>query len=540
MLRMNSLTRILIVLCVTTVGIVAPASAQRKPVSDASVAVQAKEIFVKGMTRAYIGDNESAIGFFERALELRPGEGAILAALAEAHEAEGDMTTALFYAARAVEASPTEASTYRHLAGLQITAGETAAAVSSYQRLLELTPRDLRALTSLARVQQELGQYEDAIETYDRLLDEVGESGVIRTRMLGVYQRLGDTEGMIRTVEALVELEPTNPTFQRELADLYERVGRTEAAVEALEALVAAQPSNTDAVRNLADLYRALGDHGRADALMSAFDETPATSDAMLARAADYYIRADDDPEAAATARRLLEAVVERGEADASSLLMLGDLRYRAGDWAEAADALAPALEDDPTNIAGWAQLIAASLQAGDTDAAVDAAEESTLLFPGQYALIRIAALAHAEAGNDREALRHFEEALDLLGDENPEDELERSALLANTGRMHARLGDDARAEAAYGGALELDNDNALALGSYAALLVRRGERLDAAARMARRAVDLDPANATLIEYLGDVEAARGRTDEARQHWQSALDLDPGNAQLQEKLNDTP
>jgi tetratricopeptide (TPR) repeat protein len=555
-------------------GLAAPATAQRQAVSDSALAVRAEQTFVRGMTRAYLGDYDAAIELYERALELQPGEGAFLAALAEAHEAEGDLTTALFFAALAVEASPEEASTYRHLAGLQLVAGETDAALATYQRLLEIAPRDVRALTALARIQQQAGRFDDALATYDRILREVGESSAVRTRMYRIYQRLGDISGTIRSLQALVDLDPANVTLQRELAGLYEREGRTNDAIAVLEDFLASHPQHAEALRDLATLYRSLGNDDRADALTAQLDAWPATPDAMRSRATDLYLRADEDPEAAATARDLLESVVEAGAADAASLLMLGDLRYRAGDWDAAADALAPALEDDPSNIAAWAQLVAARLQAGDVDAAVDAADEATLLFPGQYALIRIAALAHTQAENNRDALDLFEEALALLAENDPEADAERSALLAYVGLLHARMDAPARADAAYTEALELDRDNGLALDNYASLLAERGERLDEALAMARRAVDLDGESAsyldtlgwvhyqrgdydvavewlteavaageptaTLLEHLGDAEAARGRLDAARRHWQAALDLDAGNERIEAKLRNAP
>lgn len=274
-----------------------PADAQKRPPSDSLETLRAEQAFVRGMTRAYVGDYEAAIQQYERALELRPGEAAVLAALAEAHEAEGDASTALYFAARAVEAAPTEPSVAHHLARLQVQAGETDAAIQTYRRLLALDP------------------------------DDVG----------------------------------------------------------ALEALAALDPADAALRDRLAGLHRAQSGE---------------------AKAADLDAEPTDD-----------------------DLLLTGERRFRDGDWAGAAEALQQALAADPLHPPAWAQLVEAHVRSGNPEAALDAADEAMLLFPGQVALVRAAALAHAAAGRPGEAVRLFEEALDLLA-EDPADGDERGALL--------------------------------------------------------------------------------------------------------------
>ena len=363
MLRSALLLVIAAALCV-------PAAAQKRPESDSLRALRAEQLFVRGMTRAYVGDHEAAIRQYEQALEIRPGEAAVLAALAEAHQAEGASATALYFASLAAEAAPAEPSVYRQLAGLQLEAGEADAAIQTYQRLVALAPDDADALVALARVQQQSGRLEESLATYSLVLERVGESEAVRTQMLGVYERLGDAAGIVRALEALVALDPANAALRRRLADR----------------------------------YRAQGDTAQADALAPPLDEPQ---------------QGDDD----------------------ADLFRLGERLFDEGDWAGAAEALARALAENPLNPPAWARLVTALARAGNTDAALDAADEATLLFPGQLDLVRAAAFAHAEAGHHREAVGLFEEALDLLEEEDPANDTERSVLLDLLNRQRERLG---------------------------------------------------------------------------------------------------
>ena len=63
--------------------------------------------------------------------------------------------------------------------------------------------------------------------------------------------------------------------------------------------------------------------------------------------------------------------------------------------------------------------------------------------------------------------------------------------------------------------------------------LVEKSEHdspLQAAVRELREASNLDPQNSAIFEQIGDAEAARGRTEEAKAAYQSAIDLAPDRA----------
>ena len=444
------------VLVLAALLLAAPATAQQSAPSPERQAAEAEQYFVRGMTRAYVGDYEEAVELYERALGFAPDEAAVLAALAEAHEALGDATTAIFFASRAVAAAPDEPSGYRHLAGLQLSTGDTDGALDTYQRLLAADPRDVGALTALARIQQQSGRLDDALATYETLLARVGENGAVRVRMLAIYRQQDDTAGAVRALEALTALDPGNSTLQRELAEVYAATGRPADAIRTLEAFLAERPDDAEARLQLAGLYRTTGDAERADALLGSLGAVTNASADPTGQAAALYRRAEDDPDAADTALRLLETADANGSADAEALLMLGDLRFRAGAWAGAADALARALADDPRNPAAWAQRVEAHVRADQPDAALDVADEALLLFPGQVALLRASGFAHAGAGRLADALRLYAQALALLDEEEPDDDTERSRLLEYLGDAHDALGDPGVARQHWQAALDV------------------------------------------------------------------------------------
>jgi tetratricopeptide (TPR) repeat protein len=549
-----------------------PAGAQ--VVSPAAQEARATQLFVGGMTRAYNHDHAGAIELYDQVLSLRPGDPAVLSALAEAYEAMDDVSAARFHAERAVAAAPAEPDLHRLLADLRLRSGDSDGAIASYESLLALRPHDTGAMTTLARAQQNAGRLADAISTYGRLLDSVGESILVRSRILQLQRRLGDVEGAAETIAALIELDPTNHVLYRQLADMYVALGRPHEAISLLEDHLAQSPADADARLALAELYRQRGDESSARALIdeaAGQDGSPAD---RLAQALALFGRADGDPAAAIAARSILEQLLDEGQDDPEIRFVLGELHFRSGDFASAAELFATALADDPGHPAAWERLVASRLEAGDAAAAADAGQDALLLFPGQYPLLRVTMFALVRAGRNDQALRRAGEAVDVLADEHPDALEERSAIIGTIALVHMRRNDDAAADASHDEALILDPRNSTALNNYAFNLASRGTRLDDALEMAALAVQIDGDNpsyldtlgrvhylrgdsgaalplleravdlarqrgtlsATLLEHLADAHAAAGNASAARTYWEEALDLDPGRESVRARL----
>ncbi len=539
---------------------------------QAGATAYAQQRFVRGLVRAELEDYDAAIRFYEEALRAAPGEAAILSALAGAHAAQDGLTAARYYARQARQAAPENTFYYFQEADLHREAGDAEEALATYRALLAQAPQNAEARFAFARTQVEAGRLNEALATYEALLERVGETPEIRTRMLELQRRLGDEAGMERTLEALIAEEPEESLFRRLLSALYQQQGRPAEAVRQLEAALEEDPNDLEAALALVELYRATGRSDEAEALLSrSLGAENASTAQLVERAATLLARAERDPAAAEAAERLLRQALDKDPDHAEALGMLGDLRFRAGAYAEAAPLLTRALEENPRSPERWFRAAAAHLQSGAARQAADVASEGLLLFDGQLPLVRVAAYALMDAGQNAAAARRFEEAVALLEETSTEGAAaERADLLASLGLLHNRTGDAAASDSAYARALALNPDHALALNNYAYNLAERGESLDRALTMARRAVELDPesasfldtlgwvyfkrgnldeaarwiekavatgeASAAVYEHRGDVAAAQGRSGEAQRFWEMALEKSPDRPTLRQKL----
>lgn len=473
-----------------------------------SVPTRAQVLLVRGMTEASLNDHTEAIKYFESALEQAPEAPVLLQALADAHSAKGNPTTALYYARRAHKYGRERAHHHHRLAELQQQAGSPEAALRTYRKLLDRFPENTEAYEARAQLQADLDRPRAALKTYDALLERLSDppAEVYRER-LSLYRQIGDSSGVRETLKSLVKARPSSAPYRRQLARLYTDAGEYGAALDLLRPLIAAFPNDPDLRSRVETLSEKTG---RTD--VSVPSETGKTS-AMangaspVARAESIYAEATPISSSADTARLreaedLLRQSLEQSPKAVDALTLLARIHEHRGEHAQAGTVLERALEQNPRAPDRWVRAASAYRTAGRFEKAASVAEEGLLLFPGQHSLIRTAAVAHLRLQRPRQALTHYQNALDLKSDGSM-DKSEAALLWAGLGVARARLD--------------------------------RPEKAHAAFEKARSVGPADP-TAQLLERYGDVQQALGNETKARQYWQKALDRAPDRDSLRRKL----
>lgn len=533
--------------------------------------IRAQQLLVRGMTRAYLEDYETAITMYEEALRHTPNEATLLAALAEAHMALEDGTTALFYAQQARDQEPGNVYYHQQLARIHLRNGDTQHAITTYSALLDQFPGHIDTLYELARLQAGTGQYAEAIVTFEDLLDRTGGDPSLLNQTLQLYLRVGDEEGVERTLKALMRFEPDNANYLRMLGELYVRQENLEEAALLFETALEREPNDIEMALSLANLYRLRGEQEKAEALLDrSMQNEDVSATQLVSQAAPYFARAATDQEAARAAAMLLERALEQEPDHEEALFMLGELHYRVGNLREAGERLVQALNQNPRVMQQWLLAASAFLEAGEPARAAEVAEEALLLFPGQLDLLFVAGYGLMNAYQNDDAINRFEETLVALEEAQPANNQGRAEAYAGLGLLYARKNDDAASDSLYALALEANPNHALVLNNFAYSLAERDTRLPDALSMADRAVALDSENpsfldtlgwihfkmgnleeakkwigksvetgqasAAVLEHYGDIHASMGDLEGARRYWMMALEKSPNNPSLLEKL----
>ncbi len=247
--------------------------------------------------------------------------------------------------------------------------------------------------------------------------------------------------------------------------------------------------------------------------------------------------------------------------------LLLGNVLIQRGNYTDADDVLLSVSDQDPL----W---FMSDLRAADAMALADDTPEAIALLTGLLeqrpedvnVLARLGDLHRGQREFDT-AIDLYTRAIDLLGDEPAASDWD---IFYSRGVAHERTDQWPKAEADFKAALALEPDQPFVLNYLGYSWADRGENLDEALEMIRRAVrqrprdgflidslgwayyrlerydealielekavSLEPLEADIVDHYGDVLWQQGRRREARFQWQRALGLaeedDPRNEEL--------
>ncbi|HLK92052.1 MAG TPA: hypothetical protein VKZ18_19325 [Polyangia bacterium] len=381
------------------------------------------------------------------------------------------------------------------------------AAEAALGEVAALAPEHPRALAILGRVREESGAFDQAVSLYERAA-------------------AGEADGAERSA-----------LLTRAAVVLMEHVKDEDRASDLLVRALAADPGHRDANQRLVDVYTRREQWSDVEALLDreiadAASEAAAPDEDRLAALETQLARAALALGNTTKALGCLESAHRRRPDLLPMLRTFADFRYGRGEWTEAV-ALYQALlahhraSLPPAEIADvFLRLARAQGELGDREAAILAAREAkataTDTRPALEALARL-----LEAKEDWPAWIVEREALAarVAADEKPalDEEIGDAAL--------DKLGDRARAEAAYRLAFEAEPDRRSVIEKLLALY-RADERLEPTADMLialAKGETSAPARATLRR-----EAARilidklNRPMEAAELLERSLDDDPG------------
>jgi tetratricopeptide (TPR) repeat protein len=298
--------------------------------------------------------------------------------------------------------------------------------------------------------------------------------------------------------------------FSREAITHLERVANAPAADIALH-------------YTLGRLYLRTGDFDKAvQALGRVLSQNPNSVQGRLTLS-QAYAASNNLPSAIET----LEEIVEDEPRVASAL---AQYQEQAGQLKEAAENYSRALVLTPMSRELKYRRIAVLYSAGDYAQSAALAAQAQAQHPEDLRFPRLQARALFQSGAPARAVALLETTVKAF----PKD-VETQFALADLYNDADREQD---AERAIRQVLQLEPSNADALNYLGYLLAERGEQLDEAIRLVRRALDADPGNPSYLDSLGWALFRHGDVDEAEKYLAPAAAKLPRNSVVQDHLGD--
>lgn len=449
-------------------------------------------------------DIEGAVEESELAFELAPDDLEVRLFLGRLYRLRRDFS-GLNRVLRDAEGLPLDADSAHALFQVALERRDLEEAERLATQLAELEPDQLRGLLGLATVYEQQKQYDAAEATIRAGLERFPEHFLLFMRLAQLERVQGDREGEIAVYREVLANHPGHYGILQRLGQSQLESNDLEGAVATFSQIVEIYPEDLNSTRRLASLEFGRGRYE--------------------------------------SAAGLLESVLEREPNHPELAYALGEIRRTAGDLPRALEAFERVGAGAP-NYADARLQIVALLEAEERyTEALEEVERLRVSQPNRRLDFHAAAL-QIELGDVDRGVALLESLLD-----GSEADLE---IYYQLGLQYGASGDPDRALRSMQQVLALDPENVNALNYVGYSWAERGENLEEAETLIRRALEISPDDGYITDSLGWVyykmaeslfaesrkEEALGLLERAREHLLQAVEMTGGDSVVSEHLGD--
>jgi tetratricopeptide (TPR) repeat protein len=469
-------------------------------------------------------------------LKNDPNDAASMYELASLYLSQERMNDAKKYAFRAAEIDPQNNYYKALLASVYQTEGNYKQSIEVLKELLSKDPSKTDYLRQLAYIYILDKNYLGAIDLMNQLEKKRGISESISLQKQQLYIGLNETDKAINEIEKLIREFPFETKYYALLAELCIQYEKDEKAIWAYEKIAEIDPTDAYVHISLFDFYRKKMDDEKAfNELKKGFSNPDLDVETKFQVLLSYYTPEQIYTTKNKLARELVWIIEKTHPDDAKAMSLKADLLYRNKENAEARELLLKVVAKNNDQYSWFELLLIVDSDLRNFEAMIVDGERTIKLFPNEPLPYLITGLGYFQADSFRLAEKNFKWGLNYSKTNVPLTAQFHSYL----GDTYHELGEIEKSDKAYDKALSYDTTNSLVLNNYAYYLSLRGEKLDQADKMSKKAVELDVDNSSNMDSRAWVLYKLERYDEALIWIEKAYEIDgKENAELNEHYGD--
>jgi tetratricopeptide (TPR) repeat protein len=382
-------------------------------------------------------------------------------------------------------------------------------AIAAYQRAEDLEPGDLRTIDALAEALFNNDQYDEALKQYQQLAEADPDNNAPLIHISEIQRHQGKFEDALATINKALKIDPTSLEAGYNQGLLLDVLGRFDEAEQAYQKMV-------DVTGHANGAYT---------------DEEKNNRSIFLERLGAVYVEQNKIDLGVATYQKMIDLGGDiavrgyQGEVDAYQTAKQFDKALEISQKAVAANPksrdlklmLAGELADGGKPDDGLA------MAKGELDGKPD--DDRTVWFAIGQMDVR---------------LKRFKDADDAFNKADPlaTKKEDRVYLFFLRGELEDREKHEDQAEQFFHQALDLDPANAMTLNYLGYMLADKGVRLPEALKLIRKAVDIEPMNGAYLDSLGWVYFKMGEYELAEDNLRQAVERDQADPTVHEHLGD--
>lgn len=478
-------------------------------------------LFMEANEARLKGELPKAVQLFEATLKEDPQNAASMFELAKLYNQAQQPEPALALAKKAV-AIDKDNIWYRFLlADMSMQNNDLNGAAKAYQDIVNKWPDRYEVYYGLADVLARQKKIDEARQVYRNLEKRFGSNQEMVLREYDMLANAGRSADARDLLENAIKKDPNETQYYGMLAEVYGDLGDTAKARTLYERTLAMDPD--DSMTRIAYAQYCY-DHDRAEEgfaqLRIAFADPDLDIDPKMQLLLGFYEMTGqpgtkDPGTLIQQSHTLIDELKKAHPQSGKPYSIEGDFFTRENKSREARDAFVKAVEYEQDKFPIWAALLQLDAQLNDYPALHEHAKKAADLFPTQPEFHLYDGIALSQLKKYDEAVEELIAGRDMVVDNKP---LE-AQFWSSLGDAYNELKDHAKSDDAYDHALILDPTNVTVLNNYAYYLSERGEKLDKAEQMSRKANDLQPGVATYIDTYAWVLYKQGKFADART-WQ--------------------
>ncbi len=476
-----------------------------------------------------------------------------------------------------VALDPKDLESYLHLANLYRVSRDSVKAENALKRALELDPNSEDALTSLAALYSELGDTNGAIEMLSRVAEKHPKSRILAA-LGAAYQQANQPEKAAAVLEKAVQQDRNNLEARRLLARSLFLSEKYEKALEHYQVLTRNDPQDPENYLRISQIYRQKRNFEQARSyLQKAAASAPPDMIEIPYNEALLYEAEGKIDQAIATLQKVLDSTAKARPSEYTAreksnrayfLEKIGMLERNRENFPAAEKAFRSMADTDGESAArAGVQLIETARAARDYKRALAESESVFRKYPEDRSVAVVRASVLADSGDakqgaailrallkndadDREILLALAQVLEkgklwaeareavekALGYAQSNEQKRSVHFTYGSLLERQKLYDEA--EKHFRAVLEIDPEDASALNYLGYMLADRNVRLDEAYQLIRKAVDLEPDNGAYLDSLGWVYYRQNKLEEAEEYLKRALAKVPRDPTVHDHLGD--
>ena len=479
-------------------------------------------------------DYPKAISKFEQCLEIYPNSTAVMFNLASLYLYKNRDMEAIRLLEKATTIDKENKWYLDLLARLYIRQKNYGKAEKAYETILKYNPYDLPAYFNLTTAQLYAHEPLKAIKTLDRVEAITGISEELTEQKKKIWLSINKLDKAVEEVNKLIKSDPGQTDYIRLLIDLYLANGQDSKVMPLYEEILKIDSTDGRSELVVADfLIRNQQRSKGMELAEKAFRNTSLDIEDKITFLM-YNFLFKKDSSNIKSVMHFSDILTEVHPENPRAYAFRGDVLSEIGRKEEALKDYKQALVYEKSLIVLWKKVILLDFDRRDYKDCIKVAKEALDYFPNDPEIYFYLGVAYNMQKDYESAVKTFEKGLDwVVGNEALKEQY-----YSNLGETYNSLKEYDKSDASFEKALKIDSKDATAMNNYAYYLSLRKEKLDQAAKMSEKSIDIEPQNPAFLDTYGWIMYLKGDFDQALKFIGKALTLKPNDADILEHYGD--